>query len=148
MERAERWVPLAMPLPRWALALAGLLALVFAATGLGKALDVVGFARILGDFDLFPRALLLPLALAVTLLEFAIAAGLLQAPLRATAALAAMMVAAGNAAVLGLTLARGIALENCGCFGVFWARPLTWVSPLEDGVLLVMAWMVWRAARD
>jgi hypothetical protein len=147
MARAERWVPLAVPLPRWALALAGLLALAFGATGLGKALDLAGFARILGDFELFPRALLLPLALGVTVLELIIAAGLLAEATRARAARAAILVAAGHAAVLSLTLARGITLENCGCFGVFWARPLTLASPLEDVALLLFAWLVWRAAR-
>jgi hypothetical protein len=42
---------------------------------------------------------------------------------RRRAALAAAALAAFNGAVLVLTLWRGIALENCGCFGVFLARP-------------------------
>jgi hypothetical protein len=31
-----------------------------------------------------------------------------------------------------LTLLRGIKVANCGCFGVFWARPLTFITVMED----------------
>ena len=31
-----------------------------------------------------------------------------------------------------LTLLRGIEVTNCGCFGVFWARPLTFITVAED----------------
>ena len=31
-----------------------------------------------------------------------------------------------------LTLLRGIDVPNCGCFGVFWARPLTFITVAED----------------
>lgn len=138
----------ALPPPPWTVPLAWFLALVFAATGLGKALDVVGFALILQDYRLFPDALLMPLALGIILLEFAIAVGLLQSATRAMATRAAMLLAAGNALALGVTLWRGIALANCGCFGVFWPRPLTILSPLEDVVLILLAWLVWRGARE
>lgn len=135
------------PMARWAVGLAWLLALAFGATGLGKALDVVGFALILRDFRLFPEALLMPLALGVILVEFAIAIGLLWGGFRGVAAVGAMAMASVNALVLSVTLLRGIALENCGCFGVFWARPLTPLTPLEDVALFVPAWLVWREAR-
>ena len=31
-----------------------------------------------------------------------------------------------------LTLLRGIKVPNCGCLGVFWARPLTFITVAED----------------
>jgi hypothetical protein len=31
-----------------------------------------------------------------------------------------------------LTLLLGIKLPNCGCFGVFWARPLTFITVAKD----------------
>lgn len=133
---------------RWVLILAWLLALAFAATGLVKALDVVGFALILQDYRLFPDVLLMPLALGVVLTEFAIAIGLLGAATRKVAALAAMAMASVNALVLSVTLLRGVELANCGCFGVFLARPLTPFTPLEDVVLFLLAWLVWREARE
>lgn len=136
------------PMARWALVLACLLSLAFAATGLGKALDVVGFALILQDYRFLPDVLLMPLALGVVLVEFAIAIGLLSSATRRVAALAAMAMASVNALVLSVTLLRGIPLANCGCFGVFWARPLTLFTPLEDVALLILAWLVWREARE
>lgn len=136
------------PIARWVLILAWLLALAFAATGLGTGLDVVGFALILQDYRLFPDVLLMPLALGVVLTEFAIAIGLLGAATRKVAALAAMAMASVNALVLSVTLLRGFELANCGCFGVFLARPLTPFTPLEDVVLFLLAWLVWREARE
>ncbi len=34
------------------------------------------------------------------------------------------------------TILRGLHLSNCGCFGVFWPRPLGWSTVLEDLVLM------------
>lgn len=126
-------------LPWWAAASRWLLAALFLATGLGKALDVAGFAAVLGPYRLLPTPLLLPAAAAVTLAELAIVAGLAWRPALRPAAIAALAMALLNAAALTVTLARGIALENCGCFGVFLARPLRPWTPLEDLVLAALA---------
>ncbi|MES2710561.1 MAG: MauE/DoxX family redox-associated membrane protein [Pseudomonadota bacterium] len=126
--------------------LAWVLALVFLATGLGKALDVAGFAAVLGTYRLLPADLLGPVAALVVAVELAIVAGLVRPRWRRGAAVAAALVAAGNATVLVATLARGITLENCGCFGVFLARPLSWAMPAEDLALFALAWVVARLA--
>jgi len=140
VQRAEA-IPRAVPLVGLA---AWTLALVFLATGLGKALDVGGFAAVLGAYQLFPPGLLLPLAALVVVAELAIAMGLTQPRWRRRAAIAAGAISAANAAILGLTLLRGIPLENCGCFGVFLARPLNWTTPIEDLVLFALAIVVAR----
>jgi uncharacterized membrane protein YphA (DoxX/SURF4 family) len=136
-------------LPWWAASARWLLAAIFLATGLGKALDLPGFAAVLGPYRLLPEPLLLPAAIAVTAAEFAIAAGLAVRPTLRPAAWAGLALALVNAAALTLTLARGIALENCGCFGVFLARPLQPWTPLEDLVLagLALAVLAGRAGR-
>lgn len=133
---------------RWVVGLAWLLAAVHAATALGKLLDLPGFAAVLGTYQVLPAALLWPAAILVMLAELAIAAGLLLARLRAMAALAAAGLAALNGLVLTATLLRGIDLPNCGCFGVFLARPLSVVSPLEDLLLLALALLLaWGVSR-
>ena len=124
--------------------LAWLLAALHAATGTGKLLDLPGFVAVLGEYRLLPAALLWPAALGVTGLELGIALGLALPRWRRRAALAAAGLAALNGAVLVLTLWRGIALANCGCFGVFLARPLGWTSPLEDLALVLLALLVAR----
>jgi hypothetical protein len=50
----------------------------------------------------------------------------------------------GYGSALSITLFRGIALENCGCFGVYLARPLTTSSPLEDLVIVALALLLLR----
>lgn len=125
--------------PPWQVVSAWLLAFVLFTTGLGKALDVVGFARVLTTFRIFPEGSEIPLAVAITLLELALAVALLWPGWRRLAATAALLLFIGNAAVLTLTLLRGIALENCGCFGVFLARPLRPWTPLEDVALALLS---------
>jgi hypothetical protein len=52
----------------------------------------------------------------------------------------------GFAAWAAIALLRGLHIPNCGCFGVFLARPLGWYTVLEDGVVvcvsLLLAWLV------
>ncbi|MBC8645596.1 MAG: hypothetical protein H7X85_00410, partial [Thermoanaerobaculia bacterium] len=42
---------------------------------------------------------------------------------------------------------RGIAVPNCGCFGVFLARPLTWGTVLEDGGMVAASLALAALAR-
>lgn len=134
-----------MARPEWPLLAAWLLAAVLFATGLGKALDVAGFARVLVEFRLFPVWAVEPLAVAVTLLELGLALALLVPAWRSRAAWAAVALFLANAAVLSLTLLRGIDLVNCGCFGVFLARPLRVFTPLEDIALALLGLFAVRA---
>lgn len=46
-----------------------------------------------------------------------------------------------------ITLARGITVPNCGCFGVFLARPLNSLTAVEDAVMLTFSLLALRAAR-
>lgn len=126
-----------------------LLGLLFLATATGKALDIDGFAKVVADYRLglegpWPFAI----AMLVTGLEFTVAIGLLGK--RATSAcLAATLFAHLAYAMLAMvTLARGIALDNCGCFGVYFARPLRNATVVEDLVLAgISALAMWRWRR-
>ena len=48
---------------------------------------------------------------------------------------------------IAIALARGLQLTNCGCFGVYWPRPLTLFTLMEDGALVIAAYALFRAAR-
>ncbi len=117
----------------------GLLVLVLLATGIGKALDLPGFARVLTEYRLWPEWALPIIALGLTVTELALAALLLHPATRRAAAMGTAAFALTGAMVLWLTLARGIALTNCGCFGVLLARPLTPLTPFEDLFLAGLA---------
>jgi uncharacterized membrane protein YphA (DoxX/SURF4 family) len=115
-------------------------------TGVGKALDLTGFVRVMETYSLLPAALLLPLAVTLTASEVILGVWLLSGRQPALAALTAITVNLGYAVLLTVTLARGLDLRNCGCFGVFLARPLRWFSPLEDLVIAGLSWLLYRRA--
>jgi Methylamine utilisation protein MauE len=128
--------------------------LLLLTSALGKVLDPEGFASIVATYQLLPDGLVFVAAWAVILTEFLLALWLamgLWPQYRHTLSLASI-------AVLGLhwlyfdwmliALMRGLTIPNCGCFGVYLARPLTWFTPLEDAFLIFLAWLMWRAARS
>ncbi len=121
---------------RLRLALRLFLGLVFLATAAGKLLDVPGFAGVLGTYEAFPEAALLPLAVAVPVAELALALWLFSGRRLVGAAAAALGLHAFYAAWAAATLLRGLRPPNCGCFGVFLPRPLGWRTLIEDLVMM------------
>jgi hypothetical protein len=116
-----------------------LIGLILLATSSGKFLDLAGFAEIVGSYKVLPDLLRLPAALALALTELELAILLLGGwYLRLVAA---AVVALHVVFVLWLAAAdlRGLEIENCGCFGVFWGRPLTAWTYLEDAVMLALS---------
>jgi hypothetical protein len=89
---------------------------------------------------------LLPVALIVGLAEVSLAVWLLSGRRVAAAAAATAAMHSGYFLLLATTLLRGIRLENCGCFGVYWPRPLGLSSLAEDLVLTAVALLLWRSA--
>jgi len=124
-----------------------LLAVVLLVTATGKLLDIGGFVAVVATYRALPEPLLLPAALTLTLGELALCLWLLSGVRLATAALAAVLLHVAYLVWSTAALARGLDIPNCGCFGVFWARPLTWVTLVEDAVLLFVALAIYRGAR-
>ena len=102
----------------------------------GKLLDIAGFAGVLKTYAAFPDAILLPLSLAIPLAELALALWLFSGQFLAAAAAASVVMHFLYAAWSAISVLRGLRLSNCGCFGVFWPRPLGWTTVLEDLVLM------------
>lgn len=130
-------------LPRW------FVGLVLIATGTGKALDIPGFVHVLAAYALLPAwgnilvAYTLPFVELVTGWCFLAGVRLLLA-----AWIAVGLHLLFLSAVLG-TLWRGIVVANCGCFGVFFARPLTGLTAIEDLVMIGLSLSVlWQARRE
>lgn len=124
-----------------------LIGLTLLVTGVAKLLDLPGFAEVLGHYQLFPAFLTTLLAYTLPFVELAIGLSLLLAWKEQLGTLAAIVLHIGFIVVLTITLIRGIPIMNCGCFGVFWPRPLTWGTILEDVVMLMFsigAWMAWK----
>jgi hypothetical protein len=120
---------------RGSLALRIFIALVLLATAGGKLFDVPGFARVLATYELLPESLLIPLAVAVPLAELALAIWLLSGRRILGAAVASVAMHLAYTAWSAAAILRGLKLANCGCFGVFLARPLGWGTVAEDLVM-------------
>lgn len=108
------------------------IALVLLSTAAAKLLDLRGFARVLETYRVFRPAALPPVAIAVTAAELGLGSLLWSGRFLPQAASASAALHAGYAAWSSAALARGLRLQNCGCFGAFLARPLTFWTVAED----------------
>lgn len=125
-----------------------LLGLLVLGSGIGKLLDVGGFSRVLATYELgLSECALLALSVAVVAYELALGIWMLSGKRVAWSALANAVTSFGYVVILSATLLRGLELRNCGCFGIFLPRPLTWVTPLEDVVLVALSLALFRIVR-
>ena len=114
---------------------------------IGKGLDESGFAAVIGAYRLgLPADWLVTAAWAVTAIELSLGLWLLSGHGLRPAAWVALILHAAYFALLVVTLMRGLDLANCGCFGVFLARPLRWMTPLEDLALVAASAALIRTA--
>lgn len=111
---------------------------ILLASALGKALDLAGFAEVLETYQAFPTSTLSFIAFAVTIFEFLLGAWMLSGWHLQASAVTAVIMNMVYAIWMTVTLFRGLELTNCGCFGAFFPRPLTWVSPIEDLVMVAL----------
>ena len=102
------------------------------ATAVGKLLDVPGFVAVLGSYRVLSQGVLAPAALAVIGAEVLLGLWLLSGRRLAGAALASGGLHLAYSVWAAAALARGLALPNCGCFGVFLPRPLSRSTVVED----------------
>jgi hypothetical protein len=120
--------------------------LLLAISGMAKLINMPGFYPVVANYQVLPALLVTPAAWALALTEVGLALWLAS---RWQARRAAGLVVGLHALYwfwLLAALLRGLALSNCGCFGAYWARPLTLYSLLEDGILLAMSLWLWRSS--
>jgi len=108
------------------------IASVLLLTGIGKLLDVPGFIKVIDTYKIIPTFLQPAIAVSMVLVELKIAENLFRKISLTITALAATALHIGFTLLATLTLLRGIEVPNCGCFGIFWVRPLTFITVAED----------------
>jgi hypothetical protein len=113
--------------------------LVLLATAAGKLLDVPGFARVLESYQAFPPGSIPWIAWAVPLAELGLAVWLFSAYRLRAAAVGSTLTHLLYAFWSAVSLLGGLRLANCGCFGVFLERPLTWGTVWEDSVMVALS---------
>jgi hypothetical protein len=116
------------------------------ASAIGKMLDMQGFYRVILSYQLLPSAFVMPSAWLLVASEWGLCIWLMSRLRLQKAATALIALHAAYFAWLLIALLRGLDIPNCGCFGVYFARPLTWFTLIEDVILIVLATMLWRSA--
>ena len=109
----------------------------------GQLASFSAFRRALGGYDLLGNAA--STAVVVVVFELAAALGLLASAsvprsIGRAAGLAGLAVAGFWSFLAAQAFARGVELDNCGCFGAYLAQPLRWWVLVEDAYMLVLAW--------
>ena len=118
------------------------------ATGIGKLLDNRGFADIIVTYQFgIPFNLALILGLSVSLFELLLGVFILQEKKQIRNAVLTILMHFGYVFLATVTNLRGLHLANCGCFGVFWGRPMTWSTVVEDVVLLGLSILFYVSAK-
>ena len=119
--------------------------LLLAAASVGKLADMPGFYAVIKSYALLPEAVIPISAWALAIFELVLAIWLASGKRIEVAALIVIALHFVYLIWLAIALARGLDIPNCGCFGIYWARPLTWFTPVEDLILLALAIMMWRS---
>lgn len=126
-----------------------LLGILITGAGVGKLLDIPGFVSVIETYQLhIGNSYVWAIAIFVIIFEIALGLWILFGKNLKTGAILSMLMHAGYFILLSITLLRGIELQNCGCFGIFFARPLMWYSPLEDLVLIVISYGLFYLAKN
>ncbi len=111
--------------------------LLLLSTALGKLLDNRGFAEVIVSYQFgLSVSDALGIGLAVSLIELFLGLALIRGIYLRYCGLLLILMHAGYALLATLTMARGVQLTNCGCFGVFLQRQMTWQTVIEDLVLM------------
>jgi hypothetical protein len=114
--------------------------LLVLAAAIGKLLDNAGFASVIATYQFgLPEGILLPLALSVSLTELVLALYILKDCNPKRSGVFLILMHLGYTLLAVVSNLRGIDIPNCGCFGVFLGRPMTWQTVIEDVVLTVLS---------
>ena len=122
------------------------IASVLLLTGIGKLLDVPGFVDVLVTYQAIPGWGLHLVAVTMVLVELRISEWLFRDKTLIRGAMSSLMLHFIFFLWATVTLLRGVSVPNCGCFGVFFARPLTIVTLVEDMVLVLASFFLLRLA--
>ncbi len=123
------------------------IATVLFASGSGKALDIPGFVEVLITYQALADWMLYPVALGMTATELILSFWLFSGRLISWAALASLGLHAVFTLWIAATLMRGLDIPNCGCFGVFFARPLDGWTIVEDLVMVAFSGLLFVSTR-
>ena len=128
------------------------LGVLLVAMAVGQGSDPSGFGDILATYEVsdWLRWLAVPIIVveATSGLGLLVSQGSNRPRERRLSAHVAVAIAVGWTILGAQAFARGLALDNCGCFGVHLAQELRWWVLLEDLAFIALAVLVARSTRQ
>jgi hypothetical protein len=113
-------------------------AAIFATSGALKFYDLEAFRGAVANYRLLPDWLATPFAWTAPVIESAAALGLLQSPIRASAALILIVLLGVFTGAIVINLVRGRTDIDCGCFGPALRQRLSWWLLARNGALFAL----------
>lgn len=126
------------------LALRILLGLILAAASIAKFMNLEGFEAVLHSYRIIPLGLHRLAALAISTSELTVALWLFWGRHLRLAALSSLALHCVYACFTSYILLRGIPIINCGCFGAYFARPLSWLTVGQNLLLAGLSFALIR----
>jgi hypothetical protein len=125
-----------------------ILGLILAAAATAKFLNMPGFVAILHSYGIFPSGTHLPAAIVIVSVELLVGGWLIWGRRLERAAYASFGLHVMYACFVGFMLLRNKPILNCGCFGSYFARPLSWTTFAQNLVLASLSLWLTRLAAD
>lgn len=122
------------------------MALLLLASATGKLFDLQGYAAVLRTYELLPQAAIMPTAIAMPLLELFLSLWIFSGIKLEFSALAALLLHVVFTVVTVVSNLRELDIPNCGCFGIYWARPMTWGTVVENLILTMVCVFIFLLA--
>lgn len=123
------------------------IATILLITGAGKALDISGFVEVMITYQAFANWMLYPVALGMIATELSLSFWLFSGRIIFGAAFVSLGLHIVFTLWATVAILRGLDIPNCGCFGVFFARPLDGWTILEDLVMVALSGLLLVFAR-
>lgn len=124
-----------------------LLGLILLAASIAKLSNLPGFVAVLHSYRFLPQGLHWPAAIIIAVSELVIGSWLCWGRHLRQAAWTAMALHGAYAGFAAFILLRGVPILNCGCFGSFLARPLSWMTVGQNLFLVALSLLLVRLAR-
>jgi uncharacterized membrane protein YphA (DoxX/SURF4 family) len=124
-----------------------LLGLILLAASIAKLSNLPGFVAILHSYRFLPQGLHWPAAVIIVVSEVVIGSWLCWGRHPRPAAWSSLALHGSYAGFAAIMLLRKVPIINCGCFGSYLARPLSWMTVGQNLFLAVLSLLLVRLAR-
>jgi hypothetical protein len=124
-----------------------LLGLILMATSIAKLSNLPAFVAILHSYRILPQGLHWPAAIIITVSELVIGSWLCWGRHLRQAARTSLALHGAYAGFAASMLLRKVPILNCGCFGSYLARPLSWMTVSQNLLLVALSLLLVRLGR-